>query len=98
MDRIYSKSIVTIIAAAGNDSKYGLPGVSKRHRLWQPRGQIAGATIVRVPEHTTHTLQKSTWSTRGWTYQEGFLSQRRLIFTDHQVSFLCNQMYCCEAI
>jgi hypothetical protein len=36
MDRIYQNAEVTIIAAAGSDSKYGLPGVGKRHRDPQP--------------------------------------------------------------
>jgi hypothetical protein len=32
MDLIYSGAAITIIAAAGNDSNYGLPGVSHRPR------------------------------------------------------------------
>ncbi|KAF2434979.1 hypothetical protein EJ08DRAFT_722207 [Tothia fuscella] len=29
-------------------------------------------------------IQKSKWNTRGWTYQEAILSQRRVVFTEQQ--------------
>ncbi|KAK4223994.1 HET-domain-containing protein [Podospora fimiseda] len=96
IDRIYSQSVLTIIAAAGHDSDYGLPGVSLRHRHQQEKLKLADFTLIRVPPPTAYTLGNSPWLTRGWTYQEGFLAQRRLIFTDDEVSFVCNQMYCSE--
>ena len=34
-------------------------------------------------------IEKSVWFTRGWTYQEGFLSRRMLVFTDDQMSYHC---------
>ena len=40
MDRIYSCSILTIIAAAGDGPEYGLPGVSSRHRTEQLSVQV----------------------------------------------------------
>lgn len=36
--------------------------------------------------------KRSKWATRGWTYQEGCLSRRRLIFTDKEVLLLCNKL------
>jgi hypothetical protein len=36
-------------------------------------------------------------ASRGWTYQEGLLSKRRLIFTDDQVVFVRNGMRCIES-
>jgi hypothetical protein len=35
---------------------------------------------------------------RGWTYQEGVLSRRRLVFTDEQVYYECAGMYCYESL
>jgi hypothetical protein len=39
----------------------------------------------------TLTIHNSVWASRAWTYQEGYMSKRRLIFTDHQTIFLCNE-------
>lgn len=38
------------------------------------------------------SIKQSKWATRGWTYQEGCLSRRRLIFTEKEVLFLCNKL------
>ncbi|KAH0430624.1 hypothetical protein CcaCcLH18_07659 [Colletotrichum camelliae] len=67
MDSIYQRAELTIIAAAGEDPSYGLPGAS-------------------------------AWYTRGWTFQEGILSRRRLVFTDEQVYYECDSMHCYESI
>ena len=42
-------------------------------------------------------LRESNWMTRGWTFQEGILSNRRLIFAREQVYFICNHMSCSES-
>lgn len=39
-----------------------------------------------------HVIRESLWATRGWTYQEGVLSTRRLVFTPHQLYWECNGM------
>lgn len=44
------------------------------------------------------SITKSTWSTRGWTFQEGVLSRRRLVFTKEQIYFECKAMNCYESI
>ncbi|CAN9285358.1 unnamed protein product [Alternaria alternata] len=36
-------------------------------------------------------LYTGGWNDRGWTYQESYFSQRRLIFTDEQVLFDCDR-------
>lgn len=43
-------------------------------------------------------MKRTKWATRGWTYQEGLLSKRRLIFTDEQVLWECNSMHCRESL
>lgn len=96
MDLIYQNSIITIVAAAGGDPSYGLPGVSRRERRPQPRARIR-STILISPLPKTHILiANSHWASRGWTYQEAVLSRRRLVFTDEQVYFQCNGMHCYE--
>ncbi|KAK8098130.1 uncharacterized protein PG998_013616 [Apiospora kogelbergensis] len=100
MDKIYSGAYFTIVAAAGKDASYGLPGVSDRRRNSQNYiSSVAGnIDIIQVFPHTSAELDKATWARRGWTYQEGYLSNRRLIFTDQQVSFLCNVAHHAETI
>ena len=99
MDIIYSHAQLTIIAAAGSGSDYGLPGVGarprhpvKRHML----GQIEFEEIV-VDFKDEGRLISTPWAQRGWTLQEGLLSKRRLIFTNRQTSFICGHMCCTES-
>ncbi|KAK6854136.1 hypothetical protein PG995_009229 [Apiospora arundinis] len=100
MDKIYANAHLTIVAAAGQDASYGLPGVGDRRR--RPQGYVSSVAgnvdIIQVFPHTLAELDESTWARRGWTYQEGFLSTRRLIFTDRQISFLCNKSHHAETI
>lgn len=96
MHHIYGGSSMTIIAAAGHGPDHGLPGVSTRRR---------SAPIVRLPHRTLFAtlpdpkllVDTSAWSTRGWTFQEGLLARRRLVFTDQQVYFECGETGDAEA-
>ncbi|KAJ6284996.1 heterokaryon incompatibility protein-domain-containing protein [Bipolaris maydis] len=98
MDLIYSCAYLTIIAAAGATPNHGLPGVGKRCRQPQPHGTVRGHMLVSSLPDPRDEIRHSKWFQRGWTYQEGILSPRRLIFTDSQVYFECSGMYCCEAL
>lgn len=96
MHHIYGGSSMTIIAAAGHGPDHGLPGVSKRRQ---------SPPIVRLPHRTLFAtlpdpkllVDTSAWSTRGWTFQEGLLARRRLVFTDQQVYFECGETGDAEA-
>lgn len=55
------------------------------------RLKFGNVELVEMKLLDRQSLSYSTWAHRGWTYQEGFLSKRRLIFTDDQISFLCNE-------
>jgi hypothetical protein len=98
MDKIYSCAQLTLVAAAGETADYGLPGVSSRFRRSQASLEVHGATILQIFPHPAVVLKKSAWSRRAWTYQEGYLSNKRLIFTDTQLSFLCNGMHIAESV
>ncbi|KAK3500341.1 heterokaryon incompatibility protein-domain-containing protein [Neurospora hispaniola] len=95
MGKIYSLSVLTIIAAAGNDAEYGLPGVSSPPTL-QPVWTTIRSGKRDMPliyfEAPNKDISRSTWNSRGWTYQEALLPKRRLVFTDRQVYFQCESM------
>jgi hypothetical protein len=97
MDTIYRCAILTIVAAAGNDANAGLPGVHPRSRwIQQVVGEVNGMDLISVRRPYLQALMKSTWSTRGWTFQEKILSARRLIFSDYQVFYQCDHTTWCE--
>jgi len=90
MGRIYAESELVIVAAAGNSSDYGLPGVSTRLRQEQRRLQLdTDVEMIKTIDPDT-TLTRSAWASRGWTHQEGYLAKRRLVFTDHEVFYVCD--------
>jgi hypothetical protein len=83
MDKVYSESVLTIIACAGADATYGLPGVS-RPRMPDPTLEIPGFGYLRaIP--AMYDIEQSIWAKRGWTYQEALLSKRQLYFTEKQL-------------
>ncbi|KAK8097529.1 heterokaryon incompatibility protein-domain-containing protein [Apiospora sp. TS-2023a] len=104
MGHIYNQAALTIIAAAGADPTYGLPGVSRA------RMSLSGAAVIKplysfgydkyecipTPANPISHARGSVWAKRGWTYQEAFLCRRRLFFTDAQTLFECGQNICEE--
>uniref|UniRef100_L2FIJ3 Tol protein n=1 Tax=Colletotrichum fructicola (strain Nara gc5) TaxID=1213859 RepID=L2FIJ3_COLFN len=99
MDSIYHNAELTIIAAAGSDPTYGLPGIShSRPRKPPPTVTIKDIHIISTLRHPQVAIQSSKWSTRGWTLQEAILSRSRLVFTDDQVYFECNARNCQESL
>lgn len=98
MGEIYSNAYCTVIAAAGEDAQTGLPGVSRARRK-QREVSVKGVTLIELPyskDHGSALLSSSKWATRGWTYQEGYLSTRRLIFTEYRLLYLCNREFAPE--
>lgn len=97
MDQIYGCASVTIINAAGASSDCGLPGVSTVSRQPQRSITISGRRLFRIPSSRSEILN-SKWASRGWTLQEGLLSNQRLVFTPSQVYFQCKIWHCCEIV
>ena len=62
-------------------------------------GLLRGQTIlVSTLEDPRTTIKQSEWATRGWTYQEGVLSNRRLVFTPQQTYWECHGMATNESL
>lgn len=97
MDLIYEGAFCTIVAAAGNDDQYGLPGIGRRRRR-QPSLELGASYFVSTLPDPRVEIKKSQWVTRAWTYQEALCSARRLIFTEHQVYFECKVIHCRESV
>ncbi|KAF1998537.1 HET-domain-containing protein [Amniculicola lignicola CBS 123094] len=98
MDAIYKHAVVTIIAASGTDEDYGLPGVSTRLRSPTSSVTVRQQTLSAIRGAPDLWSDKCKWASRAWTYQEGLLSTRRLVFTDDQVYFECQGLYCTEML
>ena len=98
MDRIYACAVVTLVAAAGSDADFGLPGVQDARRKKQPFTTTRGITMTSTLAHLEALIHNSKWASRGWTYQEAMLSIRRLVFTQQQVYYECRSMCACESI
>lgn len=97
MGLIYSNATITIIAAAGTDPSYGLPGVGSTSRHPHPSLSIGQFRILSTLPPSDRSINRPKWATRGWTYQEHMLARRKLIFTDDQILFECRGMSCVES-
>lgn len=89
MDRIYQFADLTIVAMAGNDSSYGLPGVGYRARKRQRRFKSGDFVYIEVMKDPWEVHRDSKWDTRAWTYQEWAFSRRSLAFGDYEAWFSC---------
>jgi hypothetical protein len=101
MDLIYMNAELTIIAAAGSNPNYGLPGVGhqkRKSRHLTTCTRIGKHFLITTADTPTTSVYGTEWNTRGWTFQEALLSRRRLVFTEEQMYFECHGMYCCESL
>jgi hypothetical protein len=98
MDSVYEGAEVTLIDAAGKNADSGLPGIGSTSRRLQPKITLGGMTLVSSMKDPRLLIENSPWYSRGWTYQEGILSRRRLIFTRDQMFWDCRAMIAQESI
>lgn len=94
MDKVYRNAEITICAAAGEGPEHGLPGVGSIARVPQAHARIGNHTLISTMHDPIDVTSSTKWASRGWTYQEVICSRRRLVFTDEQVFFECQQMSC----
>jgi hypothetical protein len=66
MDVIYSEASLVIIAAAGNDPTYGLPGVGAQARTPQQSIKTKDCTLLQTFPRVWKEIRESAWVSRGW--------------------------------
>ena len=93
MDAIFSRACLTICVLQGQSMFSGIPGVSQTHQV---RNQIITETesLRYMASNLTdlgNVIYVSDWSQRGWTFQEGVLSARRLCFNTYGVFLHCKE-------
>jgi len=92
MDIVYGHSCLTICAADGEDAHAGLLAMSTAREKTLARQHIeqCGPELELMVKHPCELyVQKSKWSTRGWTFQERLLSRRVLLFAEGRVYWQC---------
>ncbi|KAL7948951.1 heterokaryon incompatibility domain-containing protein [Trichoderma barbatum] len=97
MGQIFSHSAVTLVAAAGEGIDDGIAGVSvprEEQLSIQTESDLYTTSLLRPDLE----VASSKWASRAWTYQEGLLSRRRLIFTPSQIYFQCQAIHCHESL
>ncbi|PQE09733.1 hypothetical protein CJF30_00009666 [Rutstroemia sp. NJR-2017a BBW] len=91
MDNIYSKAILTIVAASrtahADEGLWPTPGQS-RH-FTQVVEEVQGLRFIGTAPALNELIRESSWHRRAWTYQESILSKRFFIFTEYQVYYSC---------
>ncbi|KAI1486022.1 heterokaryon incompatibility protein-domain-containing protein [Biscogniauxia mediterranea] len=98
MDLVYELSLLTIVAGGGIDANSGLPGVRPGSR--GITDQVTAEVLPGIQLVLRHTvddlLRAARYSGRGWTFQEYYLSRRRLVFINDTVYFKCHEGYWSE--
>jgi hypothetical protein len=91
MGAIYAGAQITVVAAAGSDPNFGLPGVLSQGRSVPKAEKVGKVWLKPLPRLVQLAeVSESKWASRAWTFQEFHRSRRRLIFTENQAIFVCN--------
>ncbi|KAK0721267.1 heterokaryon incompatibility protein-domain-containing protein, partial [Apiosordaria backusii] len=93
MDKIYRGAVLTIVSVS---SRNGLPGGAALPRKPSQCVTVGKTNFFVAKMDPVSDIEKSTWQTRGWCYQEEMLSRRRLYFTEEGVLFKCHNTTCYE--
>ncbi|EFY94205.1 Heterokaryon incompatibility [Metarhizium robertsii ARSEF 23] len=94
---IFSQSLLTLIVAAEDTSLGGIPGLStprEEQLCLKTKTGLYATSLVRPDLE----VASSKWASRAWTFQEGLLARRRLIFTPSQMYFQCRTLHCHESL
>lgn len=91
MHRIYHGAIATLIVLDSRDANSGIPGIRSTRACSQTWAEFGEDRMLsRLPPLSVE-VEQSVWASRAWTYQEGLLSHKRILFTKNQVHFICNE-------
>ncbi len=109
MNRVYQAAVISILAVAGKSANDGIPGVKAGTRgsryNWNTSKDTTAVddgelVLTRPSVHASKTIIRdindSTYSSRGWIFQEKLLSRRCIIFCEHQTYFQCQAELFCE--
>ncbi|CZR67481.1 uncharacterized protein PAC_17380 [Phialocephala subalpina] len=93
MGSIYTLASATIIAAQGTNAHCGLVGLrgSKPRTIPQDTFELEDGYVVtqKRADRSRQLQTQSTWSQRGWTFQEDVFSRRKITFSNETVSWSC---------
>jgi hypothetical protein len=90
MASIYSNAYVTIAATEGGVSDYGIPGVNEERPRKPPSETLQFSPSCRMQALAPiFGRRRTTYHTRGWTFQEWTFSRRTIVFHDQTVSWVC---------
>jgi hypothetical protein len=92
MHSVYANAEVTIVAADGANAHAGLAGISRPRRIAQIWYDSTDIDVVLQLKEVVHSIEGSPWKSRAWTYQEGLLSKRLLVFTQDLSYLVCPSM------
>ncbi len=85
MGSAFHQALVTLVAMEGDDSTYGLPGISRARDPFEYqklfRFDEEFGLSNALPSLESH-LRRCKWTTRGWTYQEQIASSLLLYFSN----------------
>ncbi|KAN0108859.1 HET domain containing protein [Hyaloscypha variabilis] len=98
MDLVYRRAQATIIAAAGDNPDFGLPGVSSSRQTRQAHATMNGISMASFTHNPWELVDSSTWNSRAWTFQESLFSPRRIFFTTEQMIYNCLSGWKCESV
>lgn len=92
MGAIYATAKLTIVASDGDadDGILGLKGVSPPRHLDHEVVPVFESEKVILRDWEPFSMPDSPYFRRGWTYQEFYLSQRRLTFAGSRIYWHCS--------
>ncbi|KAI9746913.1 MAG: hypothetical protein M1815_004884 [Lichina confinis] len=92
MAAVYQNSYLTLIAHSSRHANDGLAGVDRRPRRTSQRVfHLQGLRFVDALSILPNDRTSYVWDSRAWTYQEEYLSRRRLYLTDEGANFECQK-------
>ena len=100
MDAIYGAAFATIVLTVPSRRylEHGLPIFSAPRIPCQHVETIGNLKLATTFPSLEMTIMTSEWRSRGWTLQEGILSNRCILFGPEQVYFECAEMACSESV
>jgi hypothetical protein len=98
MDAIFGYASLTIIAAVEKaDARLPRWAIGEGQRVTPSHTETLNGVEFTISQPSLAlALSQTKWNERGWTFQEGLLARRALIFTDYQVYWNCLEESWCE--